>query len=69
MKELHIVPGYLHVSGGNYTESMHSHGANPMTSCTGVVTDGDIEEGVFIIGFMLMSWGFAVGFSWTGQLG
>ena len=69
MKELHIIPGYLHVSYGNYTDAMHGAGANPLTTMTGIATDGDIEDGVLILGFMLMSWGFAVGVSWTGQLG
>jgi len=69
MKEASIIPGYVHVSGGNYQESMYAGFANPLTTCTGIVTDGDLEEGVLIIGFMLMSWGFAFGISWQGNLG
>ena len=69
MREFTLIPGILHVSGGNYAESMHGSWANPMTTCTGIVTDGDLEDGVIIIGFLLMSWGFAIGLSWSKQLG
>ena len=68
MKELVIIPGYFHVSLGNYQDAMLPQAA-PLASMSGFVTDGDIEEGAIIVGAMLMNWGFAFGFSWTGALG
>ena len=68
MRELHLIPGYLHVSAGNYTDAMFPHAA-PLCTCTGILTDGDIDDGVVIVGAMLVNFGFAIGFSWTGVLG
>jgi len=68
MREFHLIPGYLHFSCGNYSEAMFYYVAG-LASCTGVVTDGDLEDGVLIVGAMVVNWGFAVGVSWTGALG
>ena len=68
MRESHLIPRYLHVSYGNYTDAVFA-AAQPLTTASGLITDGDIEEGVVIIGFMLMNWGFSIGISWSGQLG
>lgn len=68
MQELPIIPGYLHVSFGDYRDAMLPN-ANPMATVTGIVTDGDVEEGAIILGAMLMNWGFALGISWCGTLG
>ena len=69
MREFHLIPGYLHVSVGNYEDAIFGTWANPLTTVTGVMTDGDIEEGVVIAGFLCLNWGCAFGVSWTGQLG
>lgn len=68
MQEFQIIPGYLHVSIGNYQECMLPC-ANPLATMSGIVSDGDVEEGAIIIGVMLLNWGFAIGLSWTGALG
>lgn len=68
MIEVTLIPGYLHVSVGNYQEAMTPN-CHPLISVTGIVTDGDIEQGVVIIGALLMSWGFAIGISWNGNMG
>lgn len=65
MKELAIIRGYLHLSFGNYSQPMF-FGANELTTCTGIVTDGDLHDGVVVVGVMLMNWGIALGVSWTG---
>lgn len=68
MQELPIIPGWLHISFGNYQEAMLPM-ADPMATITGIVTDGDVEEGALIVGAMLFNWGFAIGIRWTGILG
>jgi hypothetical protein len=66
MHEFHAIPGYLHVSGGNYSQRI---GRGGFYSITGLITDGDLEAGVLILGFMVANWGFAIGVSWRGLLG
>lgn len=68
MKQLNVIPRYLHVSAGNYTEEMFpSH--HPFASCTGIMTDGDIHQGVVVFSLLVMNWGVTLGFSWTANLG
>ena len=68
MKQVNVIPGYFHVSAGNYASTLFPE-SHPFASATGILTDGDIEEGVVVFSFLLMNWGLAFGISWTDALG
>jgi len=65
---LRIIPGYFSIAFGNFTDDLFPFYEPKLASATGVLTDGDIDAGVVIVGFLLMNWGISFGVSWTGNI-
>lgn len=69
MKQVSLIGNYVHVSFGNYEENLFPmHPEDTLASFTGIVTDGDLETGTFLLGAVIANWGFALGFSTQGRL-
>ena len=67
MKQFNVIPGYFHVSVGDYGSTLFPAN-HPFASNTGIMTDGDIEEGTIVVALLLVNWGVCLGISWSCQL-
>ncbi len=69
MKQVSLIGSYVHLSFGNYEENLFPlHPENTLASFTGIVTDGELENGTFLLGAVIANWGFAFGISTQGRL-